>query len=132
MSDKVTYRAVWGQLKKLIAKVRSFAKDLVRGLSSCLGQVASCRNPSQNSCLLPASTSCLTSSSAPDCHSQLLCVVKTKLAVQFSRQLLRRTTVNHLVSGHQHSVCQDHPNNHEALFSLPYSLIIIISIRLVP
>ena len=30
-------------------------------------------------------------------QSQILYGVKTKLAVQFSRQLLRRTTVNHLV-----------------------------------
>ena len=93
-----------------IDKVRSFATDLVRGLSSCLGQLPSCRagNLSQNSCL-PASTSCLAtnhpSSQLPaglNClassQSQLLCAVKTKLAVQFSRQLLRRTTVNHLVT----------------------------------
>ena len=107
-----------------IAKVRSFATDLVRGLSSCIGQLPSCRNPSQNSCLPAASTSaclasnssCLASTSsclasnpystsqlpalnclAASSHSQLLYAVKTKLAVQFSRQLLRRTTVNHLV-----------------------------------
>ena len=57
-------------LKKSTLKVRAFARDLVGGLSSCLVNV----------------------------NSQMLANVKTKLAIQFSRQLLRRTTVNHLVT----------------------------------
>ena len=60
----------YGTLKKSTLKVRAFARDLVGGLSSCLVNV----------------------------NSQMLANVKTKLAIQFSRQLLRRTTVNHLVT----------------------------------
>ena len=100
-----------------IDKVRSFATDLVRSLSSCFGQLQSCRggNSSQNSCL--STSACLASNHysssqlpALNClastHSQLLYAVKTKLAVQFSRQLLRRTTVNHLVISIQIRITQ--------------------------
>ena len=81
-------------------KVRSFATDLVRSLSSCFGQLPNSLAVNQNNCL-PASTSqvamALKLMSQLSNPSQLLCTVKMKLAVQFSRQLLRRTTVNHLV-----------------------------------